>query len=834
MSKRGLRVIAAGVAAASAFALMPMAAQAQAIYGPPIEARVSSFQKIDGLFPMYRDPRSGKLYMEISEDKFDREFISFSYSENGVLDAGAFRGAFRQNRVISMRRYYGRIEIVAENTAFYFDEENALSKASDANISEGILTALPIVGTTPGANGAPTRYLIDADQLFLSEALDQIKRLPTRLAPFFEIGELNRAKAKIKEVRGYDENTDVLVDYVYDFPYPVAPTSEAVTDRRSVVITLQHSLIEMPEEGFEPRLDDYRVGYFTERVTDLTSADAAPYRDLAQRWRLEKKDPDAAISDPVEPITWWIENTTPVELRETIADAVLAWNEAFEKAGFSNAMAVDVQPDDADWDAGDINYNVLRWTSSPQPPFGGYGPSFTNPRTGEIIGADIMLEYAFLTNRRLAGEVFVVPTDDAADPANAHCAASTYLQQSLQFGLAALQSVGASEEEKERLVKEGIFYLILHEVGHTLGLNHNMKASTLYDHVDVHDPSITQGAPTASVMDYPAINFAPLGEENGDFTHTRPGPYDLWAIEFGYRPDMSASERAAILARSTEPGHIFGNDADDMRSPGSGIDPRVMINDMSSDPVAYGIDRIKMVKSVLNGLPDRYEGEESWEAMVRAYSYAMGQMGSMAVVMSRQIGGVYVDRTAPDQSEGAPYTPVPVETQKAAMKALSEHVFAADAFELPQDLIVRLQRQRRGYDFFGGTEDPKIHAQAINIQSSVMSHILHPRVLTRMTDSALYGNEYSPAAMLMDLNDAVVGKDLTSESNTFRRNLQVLYTQALTQIADSSDYDPQAQAAAIAALQDIKGRLGIWPDLLMSTEQRAHRTQVERIIDAAL
>ncbi len=127
---------------------------------------------------------------------------------------------------------------------------------------------------------------------------------------------------------------------------------------------------------------------------------------MINRWHLVKKDPSAAISEPVEPIVFWIENTTPVEIRETVRDATLAWNEAFEAAGFRNAVVVKVQPDDAKWDAGDIRYNVLRWTSSPQPPFGGYGPSFTNPRTGQILGADIMLEYVYLTNRLSQDKLF--------------------------------------------------------------------------------------------------------------------------------------------------------------------------------------------------------------------------------------------------------------------------------------------------------------------------------------------------------------------------------------------------------------------------------------------
>ena len=133
-----------------------------------------------------------------------------------------------------------------------------------------------------------------------------------------------------------------------------------------------------------------------------TADDVTPYRDPIHRWNLEKKYPEQFVSVPVKPITWWIENTTPLEFRQIIKDGVESWNIAFEDAGFSNAIEVKIQPDTALWDAGDIRYNVLRWTSSPRPPWGGYGPSFVNPRTGEILGADIMLEWSYITNRIVA------------------------------------------------------------------------------------------------------------------------------------------------------------------------------------------------------------------------------------------------------------------------------------------------------------------------------------------------------------------------------------------------------------------------------------------------
>ena len=165
---------------------------------------------------------------------------------------------------------------------------------------------------------------------------------------------------------------------------------------------------------------------------------------------------------------------------------------------------------------------------------------------------------------------------------------------------------GGDDAAASQLIRESLYYLMLHEVGHTLGLNHNMKASIQYGPREVHDASVTKGAPTGSVMDYPAINMAPIGMTQGDYYMQRPGPYDDWAIEFGYRPDLDVAGRRALLGRAGEPGLAFGNDADDMRAPGRGIDPRVNINDMSSDPVAYGIDRINLARRNLDFLVERF------------------------------------------------------------------------------------------------------------------------------------------------------------------------------------------------------------------------------------
>ncbi|MEO1657385.1 MAG: zinc-dependent metalloprotease [Pseudomonadota bacterium] len=794
---------------------------------PSVEEAMEGMEAQEGLFPIYKNPENGQLFLEIAEDQLGEEFIAFNYVENSVLEAGGFRGEYGSQSILRFNRHYGGIEVTKVNTSFLFDQENPIARAADANISDAILTSLEIIAVTEGEAG--DTFLVSADDLLLDETLTMVRGLP---GPFsFELGDLTRA-TKVVDIRNYPENVDFVVDYVFYNALPFDRASEAVTDERSVTVTVQHSFLAMPDDGYTPRIDDYRVGYFVDRKTVLTSDSATPYNDLVNRWRLVKKDPEAEVSDPVEPITWWIENTTPHELRDAIRDGVLAWNEAFEAAGFSNALEVKVQPDDADWDAGDIRYNVLRWTSSPIPPFGGYGPSFTNPRTGEILGADIMLELSYL----FAYDRVVTTFDGSALPfegkGHEHhgrlCMAGHEKHAGLMFSTAVLQAAGANEADMKELVRQSLVSLVMHEVGHTLGLSHNMKGSSFYGPDEVHDPAVTKGAPSASVMDYLAPNLAPVGVEQGDFDHTRVGGYDIWAIDFGYNPDLDDPDlREAHLAKSSEPVNAFGNDADVVSWWGSGVDPRTNVFDQSSDPVAYATDRVELVRSVIPTMLDTYEGEDSYEALRDRYYTALLQQTRMGLVMARQIGGVYVERIKPGQeTDKAPYTPVPRAKQREAMAALADAIFAPDAFEAPEELLQHIQMQRRDFDFFGNSEDPKVHAFVLGSQRSALTHLLSEATLTRMIDSELYGNNYSPTEMLLELNEAIFGRDLIGAPNDFRKNLQIEYARRLVIMAYGYRYPPALQSAAFAAVEDIRSRFTLIPEFFLPVETRAHRAAV--------
>lgn len=765
-----------------------------------------SSQAFKGLFTVYQDTTNGDLQLLIKENQIGKEYIYFTQTLDGVLAAGHFRGNFRDNRVFSIQKHFDRIEIVSENTSYYFDPNNALSKAATANISPSILVSAKIETHDDSLKA----YLIKADDIFLSEALYKVDR--TQGNKGFSLGKLSKAKTKTRAIKNYPKNTDLIIAYTYENPNPKGGGA-GITDARNVTITMRHTLIEMPQNDYQPRFDDPRVGYFTTRVTDLTSTSATPYRDLVHRWHLKKKDPHAKLSEPVKPITWWIENTTPKELRSTIKKAALNWNIAFEAAGFKNAVDVKEQPDDADWDAGDIRYNVLRWTSSPSPPFGGYGPSFVNPRTGEIIGADVMLEYVFITYRLTQGRLFetaALNQEDTFDTQNPlQCSLGHGLHESNLFGMQALRATGASKLDMDNLLKDSLHYLILHEIGHTLGLNHNMKASQMQSLENLHNKSLTsKEGLTGSVMDYPAINFALPNQKQGEYYTTRPGPYDLWAIEFGYsqaeKSDKAEQKRLEkILARSTEPALMFGNDADDMRSPNRGIDPRVMIYDLSGDAIGQSIERCELVNSIMNNVKEKYNTPgNTYQELHDAYLILTSQQHIAGTVISRYIGGVYMDRAVIDQPGATqPLKPVALADQKRAMDALNKYIFAPNAYDTPNGLYNHLQEQRRG---FSNTNDPKIHDRILNIHRSILGYLLHPRVHTRILDASLYGNEYVLSSMMTDLTDAVFKADMENTVNTFRQNLQIEYVQRLSNmIQPDNNYDYPSRAIAWQMLNNL-------------------------------
>jgi hypothetical protein len=352
-----------------------------------------------------------------------------------------------------------------------------------------------------------------------------------------------------------------------------------------------------------------------------------------------------------------------------------------------------------------------------------------------------------------------------------------------------------------------------------------MKASQMLSPAEINNKEITRKIGLiGSVMDYPAINVALDRSKQGDYYTTLAGPYDLWAIEYGYTP-FSPSEEAAglkkILSRSNDPKLVFGNDGDDMRSAGKAMDPRVNVNDLTSDAIGYAEERFKLVNSLMGKIVQKYSKPGQSYAELRArYGTLNGQRANMIAAVSRYIGGVYIDRSFPDQNSGSkPYTPVPIATQKKAMDVLSKYVFAPNVYDADAQVFPYLQLQRRGFNQPQNGED-----------------VMHPTTLQRITNSRLYGNQYSAADVMSDLVKGIFDADKATNVNIYRQYLQTSFVEGLgAMIQDDGAgalYDDVAKAAALNTLKKIKALLAT--AVSTNEETKAHRGNLVFLINKAM
>jgi hypothetical protein len=395
---------------------------------------------------------------------------------------------------------------------------------------------------------------------------------------------------------------------------PAPTTPRSLPDVRSMFIGMHYSLSPLPEVPMQGRKADPRIGYFTTGVQDFTDDLArTPRVRYVNRWRLEKKDPAAAMSEPVRPITFWLDRTIPVKYREAMTRGILEWNKAFEKIGFRNAVVVQVQPEDADFDTLDVGVASVRWMTNSRASFGAIGPSHVDPRSGEILDADIGFEsLSSRSIRTLRSQILVSSAgvdwpallqsgvdERGADahghgPAQAHdplqCTYADQAAEQLTYALDVLEARGEidpSSPEAQQFVLDYLTDTTMHEVGHTLGLRHNFRSSRVYTDQQLSDPDFTRvNGLTGSVMEYAPINLASPGERGGIPFQLTLGPYDYWAIEYAYKPvhhDHEKAELERIAARSAEPQLAYGTDEDNFL----GIDPESLHFDLGDDVLAF-------------------------------------------------------------------------------------------------------------------------------------------------------------------------------------------------------------------------------------------------------
>ncbi|MEP6506035.1 MAG: zinc-dependent metalloprotease, partial [Betaproteobacteria bacterium] len=551
---------------------------------------------------------------------------------------------------------------------------------------------------------------------------------------------------------------------------------------RSLFLGLHYSLARLPETPMAPRAADPRVGFFTTTVADFSDdLSRTPRERFISRWRLEKKDPAAALSEPVKPITYWLDRTIPLKYRDAITRGVLEWNKAFERIGFKDAIVVKVQPEDASFDTLDVGVTAVRWMVNADPAYAAVGPSLVDPRSGEILDAGIAIESLATRNQRtartqvldlatafdfasllqapaseLAGAPVAAPLGggSALRPTarfgiNAQaCMAGDYEAEEAGYGLDVLAARGEIDPDSPQAEAYVLAYLTdvtMHETGHTLGLRHNFRGSRTYTDKQLSDPEFTKThALGGSVMDYLPINLPRPGEAAGKPFDTTLGPYDYWAIEYAYKPlaaDATAAQQAAellaIAARSAEPGLDFGTDEDNYL----GVDPASLQFDLGSDPVAFAQKRFAIARDLFMRQETRtLKPSEDYGVLRRSVTYALRDATRSAGVLLRQLGGVSTLRDFPGSGRD-PMQPVPAAAQRAALETLVDGVLAPDSFHISPALQRRLAPDflERGDVSAGGdpvSTDYPVESVMLDLQRQLLAALMSDGLAQRLEDSA--------------------------------------------------------------------------------------------------
>jgi len=761
----------------------------------PFDEVVKDMEVKKGLFTFYYKADENKLLMELLPEQLEKIFLFAGTQENATGERGVYAAQVGDTFPFIFHRVGKSIQWVEKNTAFTANPGTPAARYVARSFADAILGSAKIQ-----SKPHPERksVLIDAAEMFIGD-------LPG-LAPFFNQVyqptnyHFDKANSSIGGVKDFPENAllDIWLHYATDNPRTPSVT---LTDQRSIPILVKFEFSALKETGYKPRLADDRVGQFLTVHQDFTSdRPTSPYVRYIERWQVEKADPAAKLSPPKQPIVFWLENTVPVEYREWFKEGVLLWNKAFERIGIKDALVVKQQPDDADWDPADTRYNTIRWFAGVDATFA-IGPSRANPFTGQVYDADIGFSEGIIRFTRRDADEFlgpVVPTgfEEAlrlmrwGRNARFQCDYADGLAQQAALAVTLLDVRGMlTPELEERFMREYIVEVTAHEVGHTLGLRHNFRASTILKVNELNDVQKTEEiGQTSSVMDYNPVFIASKGEKQGHFLTTTLGPYDYWAIEYAYKPIASdeKAELAKVASRASDPMLPYSTDEDVLGTYSPlAIDPLVNQFDQSSDPLAYFRQRIGILDELWGSMESKLaKPGEGYQVLRRSLNRSMNEYNRALLTSSKSIGGIYHVRDhAGDPNARPPYTPVPAAKQREALEFLRTYAFSEKAFQLPPGLLNKLAIERLpGLDFWTYFTVQRIdfpwHDAVLNLQRNVLNRLYHPVLLNRVLDNELrFAPNEKPFAMadLFKGLDTAIWSELDANPakiSSLRRNLQ--------------------------------------------------------------
>ncbi|MDZ8064375.1 MAG: zinc-dependent metalloprotease [Nostoc sp. DedQUE08] len=724
---------------------------------------VNRVDKLEGLFTLYCSEDSGKVFLELKPEQLNKDYLAIVTLESGVGESGIYSGLPLSDFIFYFQRVNNRLHFVVRNLKFRTDsipEQRSLARS----FSDSVLYSLEIATIDPKSKN----ILLDLNGLLMQDLPGLTPILKYSLQADYR---LDVRKSYFGDVNSFPENVEI--DSIYGFSSLEGSNLIAVPDSRALTLKVHYSFSQLRENnGYIPRLADDRVGYFTTAFQDFSKNNAREsFVRYINRWHLEPSNPDAPLSPPKKPIVYWIENAVPLEYRDAIREGVLMWNKAFEKAGFQNAIEVQQMPDDADWKPADVHYNTIRWFNSLDAGFA-KGPMRVNPFTGEILDADIIVdanmvrlvqqEYHALMEANSCQEKTKGREDAgkfldrfaSSSSARFFSSESCYGMESSNqaamgaLALSMLPNTTSSSETMKEYVHQYLRSLIAHEVGHTLGLRHNFYGSTMLAPEELNNTEITRTKGlVGSVMDYVPVNIAPQGVQQGDYFPRIIGPYDEWAIEYGYKkfpstalevtiPESEKSFLDQIALASPQPELSYASDEDIWD-----INPLANVWDMSSDVLLYSQWQMDNARFMWERLDKGYLSKaKSYSNLRLQFNRVLKYYFRNATLLSKYIGGQSFRRLHTSNDAAWAFVPVSLLKQRQALTKLQEYVFADDAFSFSPQLLNQLAPSRWG-DWGSSAPnnrlDYPIHDRILSFQSMILRSLLDSDRLNRLQDIEL-------------------------------------------------------------------------------------------------
>jgi hypothetical protein len=840
---------------------------------PPIQQVTQGYASSPrGFLILHVDMKKHRMLGEIPGPLLRRPFLLAT-----SITGGSYTGWQWDDRMVFLERLDRKLVLV-EPEIHYKAQGSTLAEVVRRTYRDQVITSMPIL-----AEGQGGSCLIDFTDLFAARASIFVGSLGRGIDP---------SLTKITKAKVFQQNVEIGFDLAgvggSSGASPFLGASSTGTG-----IAVHYSLRDLPTTGYAPRPADDRIGYFVTALVDFTRdpREETRFVRFANRWQLQKLDPTLEISEPKDPIVFFIEKTVPVRYRRYVQEGIEEWNKAFEKLGFYRAIQVRQQTDTneyADYDPEDTRWNFFRWITSEQS--FAMGPSRVHPETGQIMDADVIFDDSMIRDwlesygslieqgpvrefhpalcryldehperhplRRWkpragaslrrgqepagspmpgcpvpgapAGDLMLHALssgDFGLDPEQAaflkagYCDFGDGICHQVNFGLLALGALGdpprqpppgPGGEKKdawpEEFIGQVIKETVMHEVGHTLGLRHNFKASTWLSLDQINAKESPPEALTGSVMDYNPVNIAPPGKPQGFWNARTLGPYDYWAIEYGYTLKNDPKELARIAARVAEAGLAYATDEDTSSS-----DPLVFRFDLGSDPLDYARTRLQIIRSTIQDLLARVVKQgQSYQRARQAFEMLLYEIERSASITTRFVGGHYIHRDHKgDPNARAPVVPVPAEKQREALRLLCDGVLGAGAFSIPPETLNYLAAGR--WVHWGSSdrsEDPEypIHDRILQVQLWSLFGVLNPRTYGLLLDAEARLKENEDALTLPEfftkLTDSIWSeiKEVPKGSftnrkpliSTIRRNLQQEFTGQLIDLAleDASGPSP--------------------------------------------